>query len=99
MKNLRSINSIIKRWHGKIKYEVEMKNVRESTGRFTRILPEPPAKAKDDGDIAEEDNEDRLVTWKKTWTERDDKKLKLLVIESGIMDWKLLSEALEVDAD
>jgi hypothetical protein len=28
MKNLRSINSIIKRWHGKIKYEVEMKNVR-----------------------------------------------------------------------
>lgn len=50
MKNLRSINSIIKRWHGKIKYEVEMKNVRESTGRFTRILPEPPAKAKEDCD-------------------------------------------------
>ena len=37
--------------------------------------------------------------WKKTWTERDDKKLKLLVIESGIMDWKLLSEALEIDTD
>ena len=32
-------------------------------------------------------------------TERDDKKLKLLVIESGIMDWKLLSEALEIETD
>ena len=39
MKNLRSINSIIKRWHGKIKYETEMKVVRESTGRFLKILP------------------------------------------------------------
>lgn len=39
MKNVRSINSIIKRWHGKIKYETDMTNVRESTGRYPKILP------------------------------------------------------------
>ena len=76
-----------------------MKNVRQSTGRFTRILPEPPAKIKEDCDGVEEDNQEKQVVWKKTWTERDDKKLKLLVIESGIMDWKLLSEALEIESD
>lgn len=39
----------------------------------------------------EGDNEEDLLTWKKGWTERDDKKLKLLIVESGIMNWDLLS--------
>lgn len=47
----------------------------------------------------EGDNEEDLLTWKKGWTERDDKKLKLLIVESGIMNWDLLSEALEASPD
>jgi hypothetical protein len=39
MRNIRSVNSIIKRWHGKVKYEKDMKTIRESTGRFPKILP------------------------------------------------------------
>ena len=39
--------------------------------------------------------EDRTVQWKKNWTDRDDKKLKWLVIESGILNWNTLAEALE----
>lgn len=33
--------------------------------------------------------------WKKNWSEREDKKLKLLVIESGVMSWRTLAETLE----
>ena len=37
--------------------------------------------------------------WKKAWTEREDKKLKLLAIESGVLSWKTLAETLEADLD
>lgn len=39
MKNLRSINSIIKRWHSKIKYEKAMEDVRENLKRTSKLIP------------------------------------------------------------
>jgi hypothetical protein len=80
MKNVRSINSIIKRWHGKIKYETDMKIVRESTGRFPKILPENPSCFKKEPEIIPDEPDDNAWIWNKNWNERDDKKLKLLVI-------------------
>lgn len=75
-----------------------MKNVRESTGRYLKILPELPVRPRKEPEAYDEP-EDKSVSWNKSWNERDDKKLKLLVIESGIMSWLLLSEALEASID
>jgi hypothetical protein len=75
-----------------------MKNVRETTGRYLKILPELPSRSKKEPEAYDEP-EDKSVSWSKSWNERDDKKLKLLVIESGIMSWHLLSEALEASVD
>jgi hypothetical protein len=81
MRNLRSINSIIKRWHKKIKYEAEMKTVRESTSHYLKVLPELhnlSGEAKREPEAFLDDFAD--TAWKKNWNEQDDKKLKLLVL-------------------
>lgn len=46
-------------------------------------------------DLAIKDKEDHK--YNKMWTEKDDKKLKLLVVESGVFDWETLANAVEAD--
>jgi hypothetical protein len=33
------------------------------------------------------------------WSEREDKRLKLLVVESGVMSWQVLADTLETDIE
>lgn len=33
------------------------------------------------------------------WTEKDDKRIKLLVVEGGVLDWQALAKAVETEPD
>jgi hypothetical protein len=59
--------------------------IRESTGRFPKILPESPTALnlrfrKPVEEQPDANAEEKPFSWKKSWVDREDKKLRLLVV-------------------
>ena len=97
MKHQRSIDSMIKRWHLKIKYEEVFQKIRDANnGKMKVAVPE---ESEEEHEPVHESHSEKEALWRHNWSDQDDKKVKLLVVESGILDWDELAKHLETTPD